>query len=79
MNTQTRLTVENENGKVSIVIPKVAISIESFIDELFIPLLLGAGYGEKTIAKYVQSDLVSGNPIPQPEPQIRNRQRIELR
>lgn len=51
----TKLTLQNEHGTYSVVIPGDA-TIEQMIDDLFIPVLLASGFSRETIDRAIGGD-----------------------
>jgi hypothetical protein len=49
----TKITLENEYGKYEVEVKDEGMNIGEVLDKLFIPVLLAAGYSERTIEAYI--------------------------
>ena len=54
--TTTILTIENNYGKCSIEANKTDMSLGDLMEDLIVPLLLAAGYGQGTIDSYIDTE-----------------------
>lgn len=48
---KTAITLENESGEYSVATHDTMMSMSEMLEEIIIPVLLAAGYGEETIIK----------------------------
>lgn len=59
-NPETILYLKNRYGSYRISIPKEDLTIGALIEELIIPVLTAAGYGQKLIDEYIPPDGLGG-------------------
>ena len=61
MSKKTTVALKNECGTFSVSVDKTTMIICDVIDELIVPLLLAAGYSDKTLGRYIASEVVGSN------------------
>jgi len=54
----TKIEFTNENGTYAASVPEEELTIQEVIDNCIVPALLAAGYGDATIAKLIDSNIL---------------------